>query len=151
MALAPTAITGRSPGSTLMPVTLARGLPDRVLSCVGGSGTGTMLAGTGLQAGPDTTLGTLLLLASPATSVLAAGALFYLHLMVNRWIEDREAERARAMLARAIDDPHVLESEKEDFRRLLARFERDQIEHELRRVQAGAGGRTAATAPWRSG
>lgn len=135
-----------------MHATFVRELPDRALSCLGAGGTGTILAGAGLQAGSDTTLGKVLLLASPATSVAAASALFLWHMMINRWLEDREAERARTIIARALDDPHVPASEKRDFRRLLARFERDQIERELRRVTAVAGyGITPKPDPWRPG
>jgi hypothetical protein len=110
--------------------------PDRVISGLGGTGTGTMMAGGGLQAGPETTLGKVLLLMSPATSVVAGSLLLYLHMTVNRWLEDREADRARGKLRRALDDPHVPEPDKEEFRRLLAGFERSQIERELERVRA---------------
>ena len=63
----------------------------RVIAGVGGTSTGTMLVGGGLLAGPETTIGKILLLLSPATSILAGSLFFYLHMSINRWLEDREA------------------------------------------------------------
>jgi hypothetical protein len=114
----------------------SQGSPDRVMSGLGGTGTGTIFAGGGLQVGPETTIGRVLLLISPATSVVAGSLLFYLHVSVNRWLEDREARRARMTLERALDNPQVPEVDKEEFRQLLVGFERDRITRELKRVGA---------------
>jgi len=77
-----------------------------------------------------------MLLASPLTSLLAGTLLFYFHVNVNRWLEDREAKRARGILDEALDDDHVPDDVKDDFRQLLAGHHRDRIMRELERVTA---------------
>src|SRR4051812_17270270 len=92
------------------------GEPDRLASGVGGTGAGTAVAGSGLVVGPETTIGKVLLLISPATSVVAGTLLFYAHMNLRRWLEDREADRARARLREALDNPNVPEAKKALFR-----------------------------------
>jgi hypothetical protein len=79
--------------------------------------------GAGFEAGTDTTLGKILILISPATSVLVGSVVFYAHVSLNRWLESRAATRARKTLERAINNPNLPEDHKEDFRRQLAEFE----------------------------
>lgn len=108
--------------------------PDRMMSGLGGTGTGTGLAGVGLSIGADEALGQALLLVSPAAAIVCSGLLFYMHLAVHRWLEDREANRARATLKRALEDDDVPEADKEEFRSLLARHHRDRIARGFDRV-----------------
>jgi hypothetical protein len=117
---------------------MTSGAPDRVVAGVGGAGTGTAAAGGGLIVGPETTLGKILLLASPVMTAVVTSALYYLHVSVNRWFEDREASRARATLQKAIANPDIPDTDKEEFRELLANFERTQIVRVIERVEAVA-------------
>lgn len=110
--------------------------PGRAMSGIGGGSTGTAVAGAGLQVGPETTLGKILLLASPATSVVAGQLFFYLHVNVNRWLEDRQARRARSLLKQALDDPDVPDEVKREYRELLGGHYRDRITREMARVTA---------------
>lgn len=80
-------------------------------------------------------LGRVLLLASPALTAIVTGTFYYLHVAINRWFEDREAARARATLQKAIEDPNVPEKDKQEFRGLLADFERTQIVRDIERVR----------------
>ncbi len=113
--------------------------PDRVVAGVGGAGTGTATAGGGLIVGPETTLGKVLLLASPAMTAVMTSALYYLHVSINRWFEDREAARARLTLQRAIANPDIPEPDKQEFREQLASFERTRIVRGIERVEAVGG------------
>jgi hypothetical protein len=106
-----------------------------VASGVGGTGAGTAVAGGGLLVGPDTTFGKVLLLLSPATSVLAGTLLFYAHMNLRRWLEDREADRARGRLREALHDPDVPEDKKAAFRQLLGEFEHETITRGLERAR----------------
>jgi hypothetical protein len=110
--------------------------PGRVVAGVGGTSTGTAVVGLGLLSGPETTLGRVLLLASPATSVVTGSLFYYLHLTLNRWLEDREATRARETLKRALDDPDVPDDDKVEFRKLLANHHRGRILRQFARVDA---------------
>jgi hypothetical protein len=111
--------------------------PDRVVSGVGGTGSGTGLAGAGLYGfGPETTLGKALILASPVTSVLAGSLLFYAHVSLSRWLENRAATRARKTIERAINNENLPEAERDKFRTDLAKFERGVVARELERVEA---------------
>lgn len=113
--------------------------PDRVVAGVGGAGTGTAAAGGGLLVGPETTLGKILLLASPATTAIVTSLLYYLHVWVNNWFEDRVAARARVALQRAIANPDIEETDKQEFRSQLASFERTRIVRGIERVEAVGG------------
>jgi hypothetical protein len=112
-----------------------RDQPDRFISGVGGTGSGTGLVGAGLLVGPDTTLGKILLLISPATSVIVGTTLYYLHVSLNRWLESRAAAAARPTLERAINNPLVPEEDKARFRNQLAIFEEGVIAREMERVR----------------
>jgi hypothetical protein len=112
-----------------------RDQPDRFISGVGGTGSGTGLVGAGLLVGPDTTLGKILLLISPATSVIVGTTLYYLHVSLNRWLESRAAAAARQTLERAINNPLVPEEDKARFRNQLAIFEEGVIAREMERVR----------------
>lgn len=68
-------------------------------------------------------------------SVVVTSGLYYMHLSVNRWLENRAADRARKTLDRAINSPNVPEAEKEKFRKQLAEFEQGVVARELERVQ----------------
>jgi hypothetical protein len=109
-----------------------------------------MVAGAGLGIGPDTTIGKVLLLMSPATSVVSGACLFFAHARVRRWLEDKEAEQARADLKMALEDPDVSEEDKQEFKRLLSGYHRDRIERQLRRVRS-AGESGASIDPPTSG
>jgi hypothetical protein len=65
--------------------------PDRFISGLGGTGSGTGLVRAGLLLGPETTVGKILLFISPVTSVIAGSTLYYLHVSLNRWFESRPA------------------------------------------------------------
>jgi hypothetical protein len=109
--------------------------PDRLISGIGGTGSGTGLVGAGLTVGPETNLGRILLFVSPVTSVVVGSVFFHLHMNLNRWFETRAAGRARRALEEAISSPHLPEEAKARFRLQLVQFEESVVARELERVR----------------
>lgn len=110
--------------------------PSRVPSGVGGTSAGVVLAGGGLEVGADTTVGKILLLLSPATSVVVGSLLFYLRIELGRYQEGRMVAKARRTLVDAIDNPRYTEPEREYFRKVLLQLDRTVVSRQLERVQA---------------
>ena len=101
---------------------------------VTGTGVGTAQVGGGLEVGTDTTLGKILVLASPLTSVVVGGLTVYLQASWGRYLEARQAAKARKTLQRAIDNDRLPDADRERFRQLLADLEHGVVARDLERV-----------------
>lgn len=104
----------------------------------GGALTGLGSASGGLTVGPETTLGKLLILASPLTTLLADYAVVQGREALARWEERRPFRRARKTLKRGIKDPDTPEARKAIYREQLADLRDVEINQHLAAIVVAA-------------
>lgn len=92
---------------------------SRVPAGISGTSAGTALSGGSLGVGPESTLGKVMLLVSPLTSVVVGSLFFYLQAELARYLEARMVSKARTTVENALDNPRYTETEHEHFRGVL--------------------------------
>ena len=93
-------------------------------------------AGGGLTIGPETTLGKVLILASPVTSVLVDYTVIQGRQWLARWEQQRPIRIARRTLKTAIKDPDTPENRKALYREKLADLHDHAIAQQLQQLTA---------------
>jgi hypothetical protein len=71
----------------------------------------------------ESTLGKVMLLLSPLTSVVVGSLFFYLQAGFARYLEARRVAKARTTVESALDNPRYTETEREHFREVLLRVD----------------------------
>lgn len=106
--------------------------PDRVASGAGGASAGTAMIAGGLEAGSDSVIGVVLLLASPLTSVVVQALVWRVHLWVWRRDRERSIKEALRVLDEASRNEDLSPSQREHYRELRAKFVKDVVDGKVR-------------------